>query len=273
MRHPGARVEADGPRACRGRALGRLRPDRDDCSGVRDAFELAGRRPERDLGILRPAGWRDVHKGRCRSAKLASASRGRAGASSRRAGAAACAGCPRCLASCPCPRLAEEIDTPGEGQVRALVTVAGNPLVSTPNAVAPRASRRGARFHGRGRHLLERDDAPRRRRAPLARSARALSLRPGALPVRRAQRGQLLAGCARSRRGLDRGVRDLPAADGHRHRPGCGLRRRGDRRRCRAARSSPARSARPAVSSRAATPARSWPSSSPGAAPTACSTS
>ena len=33
----------------------------------------------------------------------------------------------------PVACLAEEIDTPGEGQVRALVTVAGNPLVSTPN--------------------------------------------------------------------------------------------------------------------------------------------
>jgi anaerobic selenocysteine-containing dehydrogenase len=30
--------------------------------------------------------------------------------------------------------LAEEIDTPGEGQVRALITVAGNPAVSTPNS-------------------------------------------------------------------------------------------------------------------------------------------
>jgi anaerobic selenocysteine-containing dehydrogenase len=34
----------------------------------------------------------------------------------------------------PVACLAEEIDTPGEGQVRALVTVAGNPVVSTPNA-------------------------------------------------------------------------------------------------------------------------------------------
>jgi anaerobic selenocysteine-containing dehydrogenase len=30
--------------------------------------------------------------------------------------------------------MAEEIDTPGEGRVRALVTVAGNPVLSTPNA-------------------------------------------------------------------------------------------------------------------------------------------
>ena len=34
----------------------------------------------------------------------------------------------------PVSVLAEEIDTPGEGQVRALITSAGNPLVSTPNS-------------------------------------------------------------------------------------------------------------------------------------------
>lgn len=34
----------------------------------------------------------------------------------------------------PAACLAEEIDTPGEGQVRALITIAGNPVVSTPNS-------------------------------------------------------------------------------------------------------------------------------------------
>ena len=34
----------------------------------------------------------------------------------------------------PVACLAEEIDTPGDGQVRALITMAGNPAVSTPNA-------------------------------------------------------------------------------------------------------------------------------------------
>lgn len=34
----------------------------------------------------------------------------------------------------PVACLAEEIDTPGEGQIRALVTVAGNPVLSTPNS-------------------------------------------------------------------------------------------------------------------------------------------
>jgi anaerobic selenocysteine-containing dehydrogenase len=34
----------------------------------------------------------------------------------------------------PVATLSDEIETPGEGQVRALITVAGNPVVSTPNA-------------------------------------------------------------------------------------------------------------------------------------------
>ena len=33
----------------------------------------------------------------------------------------------------PCATLAEEITTPGEGQIHALVTMAGNPVLSTPN--------------------------------------------------------------------------------------------------------------------------------------------
>ena len=41
-------------------------------------------------------------------------------------------GLPEVLGELPVSALAEEIETPGEGQVRALVTVAGNPLVSRP---------------------------------------------------------------------------------------------------------------------------------------------
>jgi anaerobic selenocysteine-containing dehydrogenase len=40
----------------------------------------------------------------------------------------------------PVACLAEEIETPGEGQVRALVTIAGNPLASTPNSERLRAA-------------------------------------------------------------------------------------------------------------------------------------
>jgi len=43
-------------------------------------------------------------------------------------------GLPEALGELPVAGLAEEIDTPGEGQVRVLFTIAGNPVVSTPNA-------------------------------------------------------------------------------------------------------------------------------------------
>ena len=43
-------------------------------------------------------------------------------------------GAPEVLGQFPVSCLAEEIDTPGEGQIRALVTVAGNPVISAPAA-------------------------------------------------------------------------------------------------------------------------------------------
>jgi len=43
-------------------------------------------------------------------------------------------GLPESLGELPASALAEEIDTPGDGQVRALLTVAGNPVVAAPNA-------------------------------------------------------------------------------------------------------------------------------------------
>ncbi|HMJ33597.1 MAG TPA: molybdopterin-dependent oxidoreductase [Baekduia sp.] len=43
-------------------------------------------------------------------------------------------GLPETFGELPVACLAEEIDTPGEGQVRALITVAGNPVLSTPNS-------------------------------------------------------------------------------------------------------------------------------------------
>ncbi|WP_443078925.1 molybdopterin-dependent oxidoreductase [Streptosporangium sp. NBC_01495] len=42
-------------------------------------------------------------------------------------------GLPEALGELPLAVLAEEIETPGDGQVRALVTVAGNPVLSAPN--------------------------------------------------------------------------------------------------------------------------------------------
>ena len=43
-------------------------------------------------------------------------------------------GLPEVYGELPAAVLAEEIDTPGEGRVHALITVAGNPVVSTPNS-------------------------------------------------------------------------------------------------------------------------------------------
>ncbi|MFL6143789.1 MAG: molybdopterin-dependent oxidoreductase [Labedaea sp.] len=43
-------------------------------------------------------------------------------------------GLPEVIGELPVATLADEIRTPGEGQIRALITVAGNPCVSTPNA-------------------------------------------------------------------------------------------------------------------------------------------
>jgi anaerobic selenocysteine-containing dehydrogenase len=43
-------------------------------------------------------------------------------------------GLPETFGELPVSCLAEEIETPGDGQVRALITLAGNPVVSTPNA-------------------------------------------------------------------------------------------------------------------------------------------
>lgn len=48
-------------------------------------------------------------------------------------------GLPETASELPAAALAEEIETPGPGQIRALVTVAGNPVLSVPNG--PRLSR------------------------------------------------------------------------------------------------------------------------------------
>lgn len=42
-------------------------------------------------------------------------------------------GAPEVMGEFPCACLAEEIETPGKGQIRALFTIAGNPVLSTPN--------------------------------------------------------------------------------------------------------------------------------------------
>jgi anaerobic selenocysteine-containing dehydrogenase len=43
-------------------------------------------------------------------------------------------GYPEAFGELPVGCLAEEIETPGEGQIRAMITIAGNPVLSTPNS-------------------------------------------------------------------------------------------------------------------------------------------
>lgn len=47
----------------------------------------------------------------------------------------------------PASVLAEEIETPGDGQIRALVTIAGNPVLSTPNGRRVERAIAGLEFH------------------------------------------------------------------------------------------------------------------------------
>ena len=127
------------PRRCGGwrassatrRARRRLRADRHDDAALRHDRELARRRAQRDHRQPRPAGRRDVPAARAR-ASAATGSRPRRAV--RPLDAAACASAPEIFGELPVACLAEEIETPGEGQVRALITIAGNPVVSTPNA-------------------------------------------------------------------------------------------------------------------------------------------
>ncbi|MEA2482277.1 MAG: hypothetical protein QOC55_224 [Thermoleophilaceae bacterium] len=55
-------------------------------------------------------------------------------------------GLPETFGELPVAALAEEIETPGDGQIRALITVAGNPGLSTPNSERVAAALEGLDF-------------------------------------------------------------------------------------------------------------------------------
>ena len=102
-------------------------------------------------------------------------------------------GLPEVYGELPAACLAEEIDTPGDGRIRALVTVAGNPVLEHAERRTPPRRARQARLHGERRHLPERDHPPRQRHPAGALGAAALALRRRPLQPRGAQRRQLLA--------------------------------------------------------------------------------
>ena len=90
-------------------------------------------------------------------------------------------GAPEVLGQAPLSCLAEEIDTPGEGQIKGLITIAGNPALSAPNRGAARRGAADARGHDQHRQLPERDSAARPRDPAGAVVPGAATLRRGAV--------------------------------------------------------------------------------------------
>ena len=139
---------------------------------------------------------------------------------------------PETFGELPAVVMAEEMDTPGEGQIRALVTMAGNPVLSTPELRPARRRDRRPRVHGVGRHLRQRDHPARRRDPPGAVRPPEGPLRPGPAAARAPRHRQLQrAGAAARRRPARRVGGAGPAgarAPGRRRRRRPGARRRPD---------------------------------------------
>ncbi len=101
-------------------------------------------------------------------------------------------GIPEVLGQVPVSCLAEEIDTPGPGQIRALVTIAGNPVISAPGAARLDTALDELDCMISIDNALERDHAPRARPAARPVRARAAPLRRPDPDVAGAQRGATL---------------------------------------------------------------------------------
>ena len=113
---------------------GRVRPHRHVHAGVRHARVVAGGRAERAHRQPRPARRRDVRQARDRQRQHRRHVRQGPRACASVAATRRVRGLPEFFGELPVVCLAEEIETPGDGQVRALITLAGNPAVSTPDA-------------------------------------------------------------------------------------------------------------------------------------------
>ena len=214
------------PATSRPRTGGRVRTDRNLHTGVRDARELARGRDQRPNRESRPRGRRCSRRPR-------PASRTRAASRDAAAGCASDAGEPRTgslevLEELPVACLAEEIEAPGEGQIRAILTIAGNRRCRPPQR-APPARAGHARSGGQRRHVPERDDAERGRDPARPLPARAEPLRPGVHAARGTQLRQLLPAGHPTGGRRPRRVGDPPSSGRDRRRPGARPRRGGPR--------------------------------------------
>ncbi len=106
-------------------------PNRYVHSRIRHARQLARRRHQRPDRQPRPPGRRDV-PARRGAARARPPKPGR-GFARPGAGTAASRVTPKRCPNCPAAALAEEIDTPGDGQIKAMITIAGNPVLSAPD--------------------------------------------------------------------------------------------------------------------------------------------
>ena len=138
QRGPGRHDPAADPRLRGGRRGRGVRPDGAVDAGLRLGVPVGDQPAQPAHRELRPRGRRAVPRAGRRHRRPADR---RSGPPRRLAqpGAARSRSSP---ASCRPPRMREEIETPGDGQIRAMVTIAGNPVLSTPDGrgLAARAS-------------------------------------------------------------------------------------------------------------------------------------
>ena len=110
-----------------------LRPDRDLHPGLRHDGVVAGRRPEPPDRQPGPPRRGDV-RAPAAGGPTTRGGPGRGSGFRIGRGRTRVRGLPEVMGEYPAAALAEEIETPGDGQIRALVTLAGNPVRSTPNS-------------------------------------------------------------------------------------------------------------------------------------------
>ena len=126
---------AAGPRLRGGRPRRGVRPDGGLDAGLRLGLPVGDQAAQPADRQPRPGGRRAVHR-----ARVDVVERGLVGPGHHDVWRSRVRGLPEFGGELPVAVLREEIETPGDGQIRAMVTVAGNPVLSTPRR--PAAGRR-----------------------------------------------------------------------------------------------------------------------------------
>ena len=121
----------------------------------------------------------------------------------------------------PVSTLREEIETPGDGQIHAMLTVAGNPALSTPDGKRLGDAFDGLDFMAAVDIYLNETTRHADVILPAHHGARARPVRPRLPRARRAEHRPVHPGRVREARGRDGGLGDLPGdRPAHRGPPG-----------------------------------------------------